>query len=140
VASSAIRLRSKALGIPAAESVELRMWIARSQEDALRQHRRRLAGPTGCRLCGIESLAEALRPLRQVQSGCAVSASTIRASLDQITAHQHLNHQTRAVHAAAFCRAGQMMILREDVGRHNALDKLAGALARERITPILRQG
>jgi formate dehydrogenase assembly factor FdhD len=53
------------LGIPAAESVELRMWIARSQEDALRQHRRRLAGPTGCRLCGIESLAEGLARTRR---------------------------------------------------------------------------
>jgi FdhD protein len=100
---------------------------------ALHQRRRRLAGPTGCGLCGIESLAEALRPLQKVQNGFAISASAISAALDQITAQQHLNRQTGAVHATAFCRPGQVMILREDIGRHNALDKIAGALAREGI-------
>jgi FdhD protein len=120
--------------IPAAEGVELRMWTARPQDEALQRRRRHLAGPTGCGLCGIESLAEALRPMRQVRSEFVVPASAIGAALDQITAHQRLNRQTRAVHAAAFCRPGQAMIVREDVGRHNALDKLAGALARQRIT------
>jgi FdhD protein len=121
--------------IAAEEGVELRMWIARLKEEALRQRRRRLAGPTGCGLCGIESLAEALRPLPPVRERFAVSASAIGAALDQVAAYQQLNRRTHAVHAAAFCRPGQPVILREDVGRHNALDKLAGALARERVAP-----
>jgi len=114
------------------EGVELRMWIAPSREAALRQRRRRLTGPTGCGLCGIESLAEALRSIESVRSDCAVPASFISAALAELARHQHLNRQTHAVHAAAWCRPGHEMVVREDVGRHNALDKLAGALARKR--------
>jgi FdhD protein len=117
--------------IPASEGVELRMWIARSRDEALRQRRRRLAGPTGCGLCGIESLADILRPVRNVHSDIAVPASFISAQLAEITTHQHLHQRTRAVHAAAWCRPRQETVLREDVGRHNAVDKLAGALARK---------
>jgi FdhD protein len=71
--------------------------------------------------------------MQKVQNGFAISGSAISAALDQITAQQHLNRQTRAVHATEFCRPGQVMILREDIGRHNALDNIAGALAREGI-------
>jgi FdhD protein len=110
--------------------IELRLWIEGPQEEALRERRRRLAGPTGCGLCGVESVAEALRPLRPAESTAAVPVTSIRAALEEVAAHQQLNQQTHAVHAAAFCRSGHGMILREDVGRHNALDKLAGALAR----------
>jgi len=120
--------------IPVAQGIELRMWIARYRDEALRQRRRCLAGPTGCGLCGLESIADALRPIREVQSDFAVPASSITAALAEITTRQHLNRQTHAVHAAAWCRPGQEMVLREDVGRHNALDKLAGALARKLVT------
>src|SRR4051794_29373893 len=119
--------------IPAPAGVELRMWIAHSREDALRRRRRRLAGPTGCGLCGIESLGEAVRPIRDVQTELAVPVSSISAALAEMALHQRLNRQTHAVHAAAWCQPGQEMVLREDVGRHNALDKLAGALARMRV-------
>jgi FdhD protein len=117
---------------PVSEGVELRMWIAQSRAEALRQRRRRLAGPTGCGLCGIESLADILRPVRKVDSDFAVPASFISAQLAEIMTHQHLHRRTHAVHAAAWCRPGQDMVLREDVGRHNAVDKLAGALVRKR--------
>jgi FdhD protein len=116
--------------VPTRGGVELRMWIARSQEQALRQRRRRLAGPTGCGLCGSESLADVLRPLRNVKSDLVVRASFISAELANLATCQHLHRRTRAVHAAAWCRPEQQMVVREDVGRHNALDKLAGALAR----------
>jgi len=115
--------------IPASAGVELRMCIARSQQEALRQRRRRLAGPTCCGPCGSESLADTLPPIRNVQSEFAVPASFISSELVEIAARRHLNQQTHAVHAAAWCRPGQDMVVREDVGRHNALDKLAGALA-----------
>jgi FdhD protein len=119
--------------VAAQDGIELRLWIEKPQDEALRERRRRLAGPTGCGLCGVESLAEALRPLRPIESTGAVPVTSIRAALEEIATHQKLNQQTHAVHAAAFCRPGYGMILREDIGRHNALDKLAGALARESL-------
>jgi FdhD protein len=116
--------------IGAGDGIELRLWIEKPQADALRERRRRLAGPTGCGLCGVESLAEALRPLRPIASTGAVPVTAIRAALEELPARQKLHQQTHAVHAAAFCQPGLGTILREDVGRHNALDKLAGALVR----------
>jgi FdhD protein len=121
--------------VGADDGIELRLWIEEPKDEALRERRRRLMGPTGCGLCGVESLAEMLRPLRPIESTGAVPVTAIRAALEEITAHQKLNQQTHAVHAAAFCRPGHGMILREDVGRHNALDKLAGALARSSLEP-----
>ena len=119
--------------VAAQDGIELRLWIEKPQDEALRERRRRLAGPTGCGLCGVESLAEALRPLPPIARTGAVPVTSIRAALEEIVAHQKLNQQTHAVHAAAFCRPERGMILREDIGRHNALDKLAGALARGRL-------
>jgi FdhD protein len=119
--------------VRAEKGIELRLWIEKLQNEALQRRRRRLAGPTGCGLCGLESLAEARRPLRPIESAATVAVTSISAALEEITAHQQLNQRTHAVHAAAFCRPGHGMILREDVGRHNALDKLAGALARARL-------
>jgi FdhD protein len=112
------------------QGIELRMFLARPQAERLQRRRRYRAGPTGCGLCGIESLAEALPALRPVESEHRVAADIIRAALQDFALHQHLNRQAHALHAAAFCRSGQNLALREDVGRHNALDKLAGALAR----------
>jgi FdhD protein len=110
--------------------VELRMWLATPRAEALAQRRRHLAGPTGCGLCGIESLAEAVRAVPPVAGADRFSETDIRAALAALPPLQRLNAETHAMHAAAFALPGQgVLALREDVGRHNALDKLVGALA-----------
>ncbi len=111
--------------------IELRLWIAPSLMERLEQRRRRLAGATGCGMCGLESLAEAMRPLPQVPAGPAWSAADIEAACASLGPAQTLNAATRAVHGAGFWQPGEGLVaLREDVGRHNALDKLSGAMAR----------
>jgi FdhD protein len=115
--------------------VELRMWLAEPRASALIQRRRHIAGPTGCGLCGIESLEEAVRTLPRVADPATFSPEQILQALDALSPRQELNRQTRAVHAAAFWRADAGLVaVREDVGRHNALDKLAGALAHGAIS------
>jgi FdhD protein len=111
--------------------VELRMWLAEPVASRLIARRRMMAGPTGCGLCGIDSISEAVRPTAKVASETLFSAAQIMAAMASLPALQKLNIQTRAVHAAA-CWSPQSGIefVREDVGRHNALDKLGGALAR----------
>src|SRR5947208_7383045 len=117
------------------DGIELRMWLASPQAERVNERRRHIAGPTGCGICGIESIAEAVRPAAIVAEGRVFSPHEIIAAMASITMLQHLNIQTRAVHAAAFwAPAHGLVALREDVGRHNALDKLAGALAQERVS------
>jgi FdhD protein len=113
-----------------AQGIDVRMWLTPSVGNAVATRRRRLLGASGCGMCGLESLSEANRPVPEVSVEPVLDVAEIAAALAGLPAAQLLNAQTRAVHAAAFHRRGEALLLREDVGRHNALDKLAGALAR----------
>ncbi len=113
------------------DGIECRMDLPPERLDALTRRQRRLTGPSGCGLCGMDSLAAAIRPAPQVPAGGIFTPDMIQAAMQSMPAAQTLNMATRAVHAAAFWTPGRGLIaLREDVGRHNALDKLSGALAR----------
>ncbi len=111
---------------------EARLWLAPDRARALAGRRRRLAGPTGCGLCGIESLEEATRAPSPVPAGALrLSPGQVLAAMAALSDAQALGAATRAVHAAGFWTPAEGLVaMREDVGRHNALDKLVGALAR----------
>ncbi len=121
------------------DGVELRMWLASEKAESISARRRQIAGPTGCGLCGIDSITEAVKPAAVVASGGSFSFDEIMTAMDALAPLQKINVETRAVHAAAFWMPEQGIVaLREDVGRHNALDKLAGALAQAKVDT--RQG
>lgn len=114
--------------------VELRAWLRGGRQEVYAARRRSMAGPTGCGLCGIESLEAATRSLPALDNALAVEAGALIAAMERLPATQTYFRETRAIHAAGFWSpATGALIVREDVGRHNALDKLAGALARQRI-------
>jgi len=115
--------------------IELRAWLADGRQEAYALRRRSMAGPTGCGLCGVESLEAATRPLPQIDNHLALRPGALIEAMERLPAGQKLNQETRAVHAAGFWHpATGALIVREDVGRHNALDKLAGALLRQGVT------
>jgi FdhD protein len=114
------------------DGIELRMWLASAKAEPISERRRHIAGPTGCGICGVESIAQAVRPAAIVPQGRFFSPQAIMAAMAAVSPLQALNIETRAVHAAAFWTPSQGIVaVREDVGRHNALDKLAGHLALE---------
>jgi FdhD protein len=114
--------------------VELRMRLTEPHATAFRDRRRDLAGPTGCALCGIETLREAMRVPTMIADDSSFTPKEIMSALDSLYGLQAINQMTQAVHGAAFYRKDAGIVaLREDVGRHIALDKLAGALARKGI-------
>jgi FdhD protein len=114
--------------------VELRMWISEARMRPYSKRRRHLAGPTGCGLCGIESLSEVSRPCPRVGFGIDVVPEEISAAMATLPPAQLLNRETRATHASAFWQPRTGIVeVREDVGRHNALDKLIGSLSRRQI-------
>jgi len=115
--------------------IELRVWLKAKDAAEFLGRRRKMAGPTGCGLCGIESLIEAMRPPPRVGEGQVLTPSQIMTAVNSLFPRQALNRETRAVHAAGFWDpARDLVAVREDVGRHNALDKLAGALAQDGAT------
>jgi FdhD protein len=110
------------------DGIVLRMWLTGDRSDAFAARRRRFVGPAGCGMCGLESLAEANRVIPTASCDLRVNRQDIAGAVAALPARQQLNMQTRAVHGAAFWKPDRSLVLREDVGRHNALDKLAGAL------------
>jgi FdhD protein len=129
IASAADVLALDIVEVP--DGIECRMDLASDRLEALTKRQRRLAGPSGCGLCGLDSLAQAVRPAPTVSPGRVFTPSMIQDAMASMPEAQVMNAATHAVHAAAFWtpEAG-LVALREDVGRHNALDKLSGALAR----------
>lgn len=123
--------------VETARGIDLQIWLHPDAGARLAARRRRMAGPVGCGLCGIDSLDEALRdPPPVAESALRLTASQAAEAVAALTRHQPLHDATRAVHAAGFWMPGAGLVdAREDVGRHNALDKLAGALVRRGIAP-----
>lgn len=117
------------------KGIEVRMWIADDRTQALAARRRFMAGPVGCGLCGIDSLDQAVRDLPDLAGvGPVLDAAQIAQATEALRDWQPLHDRTRAVHAAGFLIPGRGIVLaREDVGRHNALDKLIGAMARQGV-------
>lgn len=114
--------------------IEARVDLAPAAAARASARRRHLLGAGGCGLCGVESLAAALPALPQLRARRVLTPAEVAAAVASLAPAQVLGAATRAVHAAGFWRAGAgLLALREDVGRHNALDKLIGAMARAGI-------
>jgi len=114
----------------------LRIWLPPERNAIALERARKRVSESSCGLCGIENIEEVLRPLPAVTARIATDRGAIAAALAALGDHQPLGRATGAVHAAAFCTPdGAIRIVREDVGRHNALDKLVGAMARAGIDP-----
>ena len=121
------------------KGIELALTIMAGPFAALNQRRRTLVGRTGCGLCGIESLEQAIPKPTEIESSLQITHAALENALVTLDEKQILQQQTGAVHAAAWCDVnGQLLFLREDVGRHNALDKLLGA--RSRLGDESREG
>lgn len=113
------------------ESLEVRIGIASERFATLLQRTRNLTGRTGCGLCGAETVEQAIRHPPPVGKGPTENVSRLHARLAELRARQPLNGITGSVHAAAWVVPGEgIALVREDVGRHNALDKVIGALVR----------
>ncbi|KAF0163451.1 MAG: padA [Rhodocyclaceae bacterium] len=113
--------------------IEVHMQLSSERAHVLKEHRRTLAGRTGCGLCGSESLDQLAKRAATVRSSAVLNPGALPRALSALQEMQHLFHLTGAVHAAAWCDFnGGVHLVREDVGRHNALDKVIGSLASQR--------
>jgi FdhD protein len=123
-----VRQGSRGIGI------DVRLEKEHSQR--LAQRRRAIPGQSGCGICGLTTIEEALPQLAPLTAAPKIAAKAVFEALAALPARQRLNQQTGAVHAASFCATdGKILAVREDVGRHNAFDKVIGHLAREAIDP-----
>lgn len=112
-----------------ASGIVLHLALPEARAAVLRERRRSLAARSGCGLCGVESLEDAIRPPRRVAERVRLRGDALLRGMTDLAAAQPLNAQCGALHAAAALIDGQLLAVREDVGRHNALDKTLGALA-----------
>ncbi len=116
--------------------IEARMWLQSAASARNRGRRRAILGPTGCGLCGVDSIAQALKPLPQVGSNALrVRGADLVNAMASLQKRQVLNAQARALHAAGLWLGQDDLLVREDVGRHNALDKIIGAAAASATSP-----
>ncbi|CAJ48426.1 formate dehydrogenase accessory sulfurtransferase FdhD [Bordetella avium] len=123
---------------PRADGIVVQVEIATAREVGLKERRRAMAGRTGCGLCGVETLPEVLRPVAPVAPGPDLSLAALLQAMRALRGQQRLHDLTGATHAAGWADAtGTLRLSREDVGRHNALDKLIGALARAGLPAAL---
>jgi FdhD protein len=112
------------------DGITVHLHVASGAFARLKDRRRSMTGRTGCGLCGTESLAHVVRPIPVLNNQATFTREAVARAMNNLHSLQVLQHTTGAVHAAAWCtREGEAALLREDVGRHNALDKLVGALA-----------
>jgi FdhD protein len=112
-------------------SADVHISVAWERFTQLLQRRRNLAGRTGCGLCGAESAEDAIRECGPVPIGVSVTSAALHAAIAELSGRQPINARTGSVHAAAWVVPGEgIRVVREDVGRHNALDKTIGALSR----------
>lgn len=119
-----------------AEGIEIRLKIDNERSGSLASEPRNLAGRTGCGLCGTRTIREAVRMPPSVREGVKVELSELAHALSELTGRQTMNRLTGAFHAAAWAVPGKgISLVREDVGRHNALDKLIGAIVKTGINP-----
>ncbi len=117
--------------------VELRVWLEPGTAGRLASRRRLMVGPTGCGLCGVESLVEAMKPPKPIDAlAFKASPEDLLCAMADLEKYQSLARETHAVHAAGLWSARGRLTVREDVGRHNALDKLLGAVARAGASPL----
>ncbi len=123
--------------IPYSQGVEIQLVIPQAAAEALADRGRQLVGRTGCGLCGVQTVDDALRPPRVVAPPrTPIRPDALWRAEAALAARQTLNQATAAVHAAAWAEPdGTLAVLREDVGRHNALDKVIGALIRTGVDP-----
>jgi FdhD protein len=120
--------------VPGCEGIQVQISIATERFVALKDKRRNLTGRTGCGLCGAETLEQAIRHPEATVGTAMFSAAQIYAGMRSMKTMQRLQRHTGATHAAAWMNIdGSIELVREDVGRHNALDKLIGAMAKQRL-------
>jgi len=118
------------------QGIEIQVTVSPECDAVIAGRTRRLTGRTGCGICGSDSIAVVLKEPRQVPAGIPVPPVSIQLALEALTERQDLNAATGAVHAAAWASAnGSIELVREDVGRHNALDKLIGTAVKQGIDP-----
>lgn len=114
----------------------LRVQVNPARMEPIFERARQRVSEGSCGLCGLENLEQVMRPLPPIVAPVRASSTAIFSALANLDGRQPLNRATGAAHGAAFCtNDGAVQIVREDVGRHNALDKLIGALARQGIDP-----
>jgi FdhD protein len=118
------------------QGIEIQALVAPEREAEIAARTRRLTGRTGCGICGADSVASVLKTLHPVAAGVTIREGAVRKAMESLASHQTLNAAAGAVHAAGWATVdGGIELVREDVGRHNALDKLIGALLRRATDP-----